>query len=170
MTVLSHRILLGIGANLIPDGYASVRDGCEAAIAMLADHGIRLDRQSRWFETAPVPISDQPWFVNAVLLAHTALSPEETLAQLHAIESQFGRTRNVRNEARVLDIDLLDYGGEVVDKPSLTLPHPRLHQRAFVLMPLRDILPEWTHPKTGDDVTAMISALPAEQDIRAMAE
>ncbi|MEL0294076.1 MAG: 2-amino-4-hydroxy-6-hydroxymethyldihydropteridine diphosphokinase, partial [Alphaproteobacteria bacterium] len=80
MTVLSHRILLGIGANLIPDGYASVRDGCEAAIAMLADHGIRLDRQSRWFDTAPVPISDQPWFVNAVLLAHTALSPEETLA------------------------------------------------------------------------------------------
>jgi 2-amino-4-hydroxy-6-hydroxymethyldihydropteridine diphosphokinase len=167
---LSHRILLGIGANLIPDGYASVRDGCEAAIAMLSDHGIRLDRQSRWFETAPVPISDQPWFVNAVLLAHTALSPEETLAQLHAIESQFGRTRNVRNEARVLDIDLLDYGGEVIDEPSLTLPHPRLHQRAFVLMPLRDILPEWTHPKTGDDVTAMISALPAEQDIRAMAE
>ncbi|MEL0022903.1 MAG: 2-amino-4-hydroxy-6-hydroxymethyldihydropteridine diphosphokinase, partial [Alphaproteobacteria bacterium] len=109
-------------------------------------------------------------FVNAVLLAHTALSPEETLAQLHAIESQFGRTRNVRNEARVLDIDLLDYDGEVVDEPSLTLPHPRLHQRAFVLMPLRDILPEWTHPKTGDDVTAMISALPAEQDIRAMAE
>ncbi len=77
---------------------------------------------------------------------------------------------NVRNEARVLDIDLLDYDGEVIDEPSLTLPHPRLHQRAFVLMPLRDILPEWTHPKTGDDVTAMISALPAEQDIRAMAE
>ncbi|MEK9925727.1 MAG: 2-amino-4-hydroxy-6-hydroxymethyldihydropteridine diphosphokinase, partial [Alphaproteobacteria bacterium] len=148
----------------------SVRDGCEAAIAMLVDHGIRRDRQSRWFETAPVPISDQPWFMNVVLLAHTALSPEETLEQLHAIESQFGRTRNVRNEARVLDIDLLDYDGEVIDEPSLTLPHPRLHQRAFVLMPLRDILPEWTHPKTGDDLTAMISALPAEQDIRAMAE
>jgi len=170
MTVLSHHILLGIGANLVPDGYGSVRHGCEAAIAMLADHEILLDRQSRWFETAPVPISDQPWFVNAVLLARTALSPKETLVQLHAIESQFGRTRNVRNEARVLDIDLLDYDGRVVDEPSLTLPHPRLHQRAFVLMPLMDILPEWTHPKTGDGVSAMLSALPGEQDIRAMAE
>ena len=116
MKTPATRIILGIGANLIPDGYETPQQGCAAAIERLAQHDIRVLDQSRWFETAPVPISDQPWFVNAVILAETELPAEAALAALHRIEKQFGRTRNQRNEARVLDIDLVDYGGMVTDR------------------------------------------------------
>lgn len=162
----SRQIILGIGANLAPDGYDGPRDGCIAAIAMLAEQGIEVIQQSRWFETAPVPISGQPWFVNAVILAQTALEPDKTLVRLHEIENRFGRTRHIRNEARVLDIDLLDYDGITWQSDSLTLPHPRLHERAFVLLPLQDVHPEWRHPSNGAYLAEMIAALPADQVIR----
>ena len=104
--------------------YETPQQGCAAAIGQLARHDIRVLDQSRWFETAPVPISDQPWFVNVVILAETKLPATAALTALHRIENQFGRTRNQRNEARVLDIDLVDYGGVVSDSENLTLPHP----------------------------------------------
>ncbi len=160
------RIILGIGANLIPDGYETPQQGCVAAIGQLAQHDINVLDHSRWFETAPVPISDQPWFVNAVLLAETKVPAAATLAALHQIEKQFGRTRNQRNEARVLDIDLVDYGGLVTDLENLILPHPRMHERAFVLLPLHDVLPDWVHPVTRRSVDTLIAALPDDQIIR----
>ena len=162
------RIILGIGANLVPDGYKTPQQGCEAAIRLLAQHDIRVLDQSRWFETAPVPISDQPLFVNAVILAETALPAAATLLTLHRIESEFGRTRNKRNEARVLDIDLIDFGGMVTDGKDLILPHPRMHERAFVLLPLSDVVPDWVHPITECNLDALIAALPNDQMIRPM--
>ena len=160
------RIILGIGANLIPDGYKTPQQGCVAAIGQLAQHGINVLDHSRWFETAPVPISDQPWFVNAVILAETRVPAAAALAVLHRIEKQFGRTRNQRNEARVLDIDLVDYGGLVTDRENLILPHPRMHERAFVLLPLHDVLPDWVHPVTHRSIATLIAALPDDQIIR----
>jgi len=162
----NNRIILGVGANLVPDGYGSVVEGLAAAIAMLGPAGVEPVAQSRWFETAPVPISDQPWFVNAVIVAQTRLTPLETLKCLHAIESRFGRTRTIRNEARVLDIDLLDYAGLLHDDDHLTLPHPRMHERAFVLLPLRDVAPDWQHPMTTVSLAELIDQLPPEQQIR----
>ena len=170
MANATTRILLGIGANLAPDGYATPRAGCEAALAALSAHNIRIVAQSRWFETAPVPISDQPWFVNAVILAETEMDAPATLAVLHLLEAEFGRQRRVRNEARVLDIDLLDYNGAQSNADNLMLPHPRMHERAFVLYPLADILPDWTHPLSGAEISSLIAALPADQTIRPMAE
>ncbi len=164
------RIILGIGANLIPDGYETLQQGCLAAIGLLAQYDIRVLDHSRWFETAPVPISDQPWFVNAVILAETEVPAAVALAALHQIEKQFGRTRNRRNEARVLDIDLVDYGGLVVDRENLILPHPRMHERAFVLLPLYDVLPNWVHPVTHSSIATLIAALPSDQIIRPMDE
>ena len=160
------RIILGIGANLIPDGYETPQQGCLAAIKQLAQHNIKVLSHSRWFETAPVPISDQPWFVNAVILAETRLPAAAALAVLHRIEKQFGRTRNQRNEARVLDIDLVDYGGLVTHCENLILPHPRMHERAFVLLPLHDLLPNWVHPVTHISIATLIAALPDDQIIR----
>ena len=87
---------------------------------------------------------------------------------LHQIESQFGRIRNLRNEARVLDIDLVDFGGMVTNEKNLILPHPRMHERAFVLLPLRDVAPDWRHPVTLSDLSALIAALPTNQVIRLM--
>ena len=170
MKTSATRIILGIGANLIPDGYETPQQGCAAAIEQLAQHDIRVLDQSRWFETAPLPISDQPWFVNAVILAETELPAAAALAALHRIEKLFGRTRNQRNEARVLDIDLLDYGGMVTDREDLILPHPRMHERAFVLLPLRDVVPDWVHPITRSSIATLIEALPDDQMLRPMGD
>ena len=160
------RIILGIGANLTPDGYKTPQQGCVAAIGQLAQHDINVLDHSRWFETAPVPISDQPWFVNAVIVAETRAPAAAVLAVLHRIEKQFGRTRNQRNEARVLDIDLVDYGGLVTDRENLILPHPRMHERAFVLLPLYEVLPDWVHPVTHRSIATLIAALSENQIIR----
>jgi 2-amino-4-hydroxy-6-hydroxymethyldihydropteridine diphosphokinase len=135
-------------------------------LAALSRRGLRVVRRSRWFESAPVPASDQPWFVNGVAVVETSLSPADLLALLHEIERRFGRERREVNAARILDLDLIAYGDLVrTDSPPL-LPHPRLHERAFVLLPLADVVPEWRHPADGRTLSAMIRALPAEQSIR----
>ena len=163
-------ILIGIGANLVPDGFATPRSGCEAAITRLPDVGIAVVRISAWFETAPVPLTDQPWFVNAVIAARTSLSMHNTLQGLHRVEAQFGRVRMVRNEARVLDLDLLDFGGIRHEDDHITLPHPRMHQRAFVLLPLQDVAPDYVHPGRGSGIADLVAALPSDQIIRRVSD
>ena len=157
---------IGVGANLTPDGYDSPRAGCSAALDRLADYGINLVAMSRWYESAPVPTSDQPWYLNAVAMATTSRTAGETLACLHQVESTFGRVRGVRNAARVLDLDLVDFGGLVNDEPHLLLPHPRMHERAFVLLPLQELAPDWQHPISGTSIQGLVMALSADQQIR----
>ena len=96
------------------------------------------------------------------------MPPASVLAALHQIESRFGRTRTVRNEARVLYIDLLDYNGQLLEEGGLTIPHPRLDQRAFVLLPLRDLAPDWEHPQSGKSVRDLVATLDPDQQIRRM--
>ena len=159
-------ILIGIGANLAPHGYATPREGCEAAIAGLCELGIDVLAVSPWYETAPVPVSDQPWFNNAVIAATTAMTAPDAMVALHSIEASFGRVRTVRNAARVLDLDLLDYGGRTYEGEHISVPHPRLHERAFVLLPMRDVAPGYTHPLNGLGINDLIAALPDDQQIR----
>ncbi len=163
-------ILIGIGANLPYRDGGSPRETCDEAVAALASQGIEIKAQSRWFESAPVPASDQPWFVNGVVSVATALDPAALLARLHAVEERFGRRRSVPNAARTLDLDLLDYDGLVRDDKAdpPVLPHPRLSGRAFVLLPLADIAPDWRHPVTGLDLAALIERVPPEQITRAL--
>ena len=160
------RVFLGIGGNLVAEGFASVRDGCAAAMARLEVSGFADLAVSPWYETAPVPVSDQPWYMNAVISATTSLAPAAALAVLHDVEAAFGRVRGQRNAARVLDIDLLDFGGMILQTENLVLPHPRMHQRAFVLLPLHDLAPDWLHPALQRDLPALIAALSPEQQIR----
>ena len=143
-------ILIGIGANLPHPRHGPPRETCEAALAALRRKGVTVLGRSRWFESAPVPASDQPWFVNGVAALKTALSPDGLLEILHEVEESFGRVRRVRNEARILDLDLLACGG-LVSAPgeSPVLPHPRLTERAFVILPLADLAPAWRHPVSG---------------------
>lgn len=155
-------ILVAIGSNLAGAGHASPRAVCEAALRELDAAGLRVVRRSRWYRTAPVPVSDQPWFVNGVASLGTELDPASVLDMLHGIEARFGRARRAVNEARVLDLDLLAYGDRVrAERP--VLPHPRLHLRAFVLLPLAEVAPGWRHPLDGRTVEAMIAALPPGQ-------
>lgn len=145
--------------------------------------GIAPLRCSRWYESAPIPPGPQPWFVNGVVLVETGLDPARLLARLHDIEAAFGRVRRAINAPRPLDLDLLDYRGlvrvadgprpavadadanaEVLPRPRL--PHPRLHTRAFVLLPLAEVAPAWRHPVSGEAVTALIARLPPGQTVR----
>ena len=163
---MGSRLLIGLGANLTPDGYASPREGCTAALSALAEEGVHLSALSNWYESAPVPISDQPWYLNAVAEATTELNAVSTLAALHHIERRFGRVRTERNAARVLDLDLLDFAGMVNSANDLALPHPRLHERAFVLLPLGELCPDWVHPVSGVVIQDLIAMIPGDQQIR----
>ena len=160
-------ILIGIGANLTSPLHGPPLQTCIAAVAAIGRAGIAVRRGSAWYESAPVPASDQPRYVNGVALVETGLAPADLLARLHDIEAAFGRVRRARNEARVLDLDLLAYGRRIAAPPARpTLPHPRLAERAFVLLPLGEVAPGWRHPVDGRPVDAMIAALAPGQDIR----
>jgi len=155
-------ILLGMGSNL-PSAAGAPRATLEAALAALEQSGLRIVKRSRWYRSVPVPASDQPDFVNGVVAVETALEPAELLALLHRIEARFGRARREVNAARSLDLDLLAYDDRIVEETGLVLPHPRLHLRAFVLLPLAEVAPDWVHPRLGQSVSDLIAALPPGQ-------
>ena len=164
-------ILLGLGANLPSARHGKPQATLAAALAALAAEGVAVERRSPWYRSAPVPAAEnQPWYVNGVAEVKTALAPEALLALLHRVEQRFGRVRRQRNEPRVLDLDLLDYDGLVQPGDGAVLPHPRLHERAFVLLPLRDVAPGWRHPSLGRGVDELIAALPPGQRVERLAE
>ena len=115
-----------------------------------------------------MPVSDQPWYVNAVAEMATPLPPDKLLAELHSVEAAFGRVRGEVNAARLIDLDLLDYRGQIAPEAAgrATLPHPRMAARAFVLLPLADLAPDWRHPVTGAAIGDLVKALPAGQAIQ----
>ena len=158
-------IYIGIGANLPHPTYGAPVDTLRAALTDLGGHGVERRRLSPWYRTAPVPVSDQPWYVNAVAEIATDLPPDALLAALHAVEEAFGRVRSVPNAARRIDLDLLDFRGEIAPGGpcKATLPHPRMAGRAFVLRPLADLAPGWRHPVSGASIKTLVAALPTDQ-------
>ncbi len=137
-----EQILIGFGSNL-----GDSVQVCLAAIERLSNHAhIRVLCRSSFYRTKPLMFVDQPWFINGVVLCETDLSPEDLLGVIHQIEKDFGRNRQVRWGPRTLDLDLLSFGDREISLSSLTIPHPRLHERRFVLEPLLEIAPEWVHP------------------------
>jgi 2-amino-4-hydroxy-6-hydroxymethyldihydropteridine diphosphokinase len=155
---------VGIGSNQ-DDPVRQVRAGFDE----LADlPSTRLAARSSLYRTAPVGKLDQPDFVNAVARLETALAPAELLRMLLAIEQRHGRVRGARNAPRNLDLDLLLYGEAVIDAPGLQVPHPRMHERAFVLLPLDEVSPGLAIPGRGP-VSALLCAA-AGQAVQRMDE
>ena len=103
-----------------------------------------------------------------MVAVETHFAPSELIALLQKTELEFGRRRGVRNEARTLDLDIIDYNGRVEEGPGLVLPHPRMHERGFVLLPLAEIAPNWCHPRLGQTVSALIAALRPSQKAERM--
>ena len=164
-------IIIGVGSNLSQTDDVPPRTTCGQALDALNNNNISVLRCSRWYKTAPVPISDIPWYVNAVAILETSLPANDLLHELLETEARFGRQRSVPNAPRTLDLDLLCYGHNVLDqriedgnRVNLVLPHPRMHQRAFVLLPLRQLVPDWVHPVSGMKIDDLISQLPPEQE------
>lgn len=140
-----RRIVLALGSNL--GDRLDILQGAVDAIAAL--HGVSVDVASPVYETVPVGGPEQPDYLNAVLLARTIAPPRQLLDLLHGVEASFDRVREVRWGPRTLDIDIITYEGVLSDDPDLTLPHPRAHERPFVLAPWHDADPAAVLPGHG---------------------
>jgi 2-amino-4-hydroxy-6-hydroxymethyldihydropteridine diphosphokinase len=166
-------ILISIGANLPASPCFGPLDTCRQAVSELDQlPNLHVRGLSRWYDAAPLPPSPQPSYVNAVIhlepIGGTQIDPSEVLERLKTIERSFGRVRTVQNAARTLDLDIIAADSQVRHASDLILPHPRAHLRAFVLIPLRDVMPHWVHPGLHKNLDDLIALLP-DQTIRPLA-
>jgi len=180
---MMNQCLIGLGANL-PTSTRTPMEALVYALELICVESTRLKSISRWFSTPAFPKGSGPDYINGVVSVETDLPPKDLLKHLAAIEEKLGRVRETRWGARVCDLDLLDYQSQILpdldtyehwrdlnaqsqleEAPKeLILPHPRVQDRAFVLVPLYDVEPNWVHPVSGLSVQKLISALP-EADV-----
>jgi 2-amino-4-hydroxy-6-hydroxymethyldihydropteridine diphosphokinase len=158
-------IIVALGANL-PSVAGTPPQTFAAACAALRDRGFVITGRAPLFRSAALPKSDQPDFTNTCILAFTTLPPGGVMAALHGVEQRFGRERRALNEARSLDLDLIDYEGRVSAEGEAgpVLPHPRMLDRGFVLRPMAHLVPQWRHPRTGEKLSTLIARLPSSDD------
>ncbi len=150
---MTQAVFLSAGSNL-----GNRKANLEAGLQMLAEAGIRPKRVSSFFETEPVGNTAQPWFLNLALEVETVLTPEDLLQSCQQIELSRGRVRSFHGAPRTLDLDILLYGNLIQRDPHLTIPHPRMIDRKFVLKPLAEIAPEVLHPILKASVLSLLQS------------
>jgi 2-amino-4-hydroxy-6-hydroxymethyldihydropteridine diphosphokinase len=157
----SKLIYLSLGSNLV-DRAANL----ERAISALPGAGVRVLRRSSLYETEPVDFLEQPWFLNCVVEAETSLLPRQLLLALQGIERAFGSTKLVARGPRIIDLDILFYGADVIRTEEIEIPHPRMDRRRFVLAPLAELAPGLRHPVLGSTIAELISATQDSSTVR----
>ena len=157
-------VLLALGSNM-----GERMEHMRAAWQTLAGQ-VTIIAASPIYETDPLYLPDQPAFLNMAISGATQLSPEELLMFIKQSERDLGRTASVRFGPRVMDIDIIDYDGQRLQRPDLVVPHPRVHERAFVLRPLADIAPHWRHPHNGQTALQLLRTLPEKHGVRPYTE
>jgi 2-amino-4-hydroxy-6-hydroxymethyldihydropteridine diphosphokinase len=158
---MKRTIYLGLGSNL-GDRAANL----EQAIVQLASAGVETVKRSSLYATEPLGFGPQNWFLNCVVEAVTELMPRQLLRATQQVERDLGRRRLVRNGPRIVDIDILFYGANVISMPDLEIPHPRIAERRFVLIPLREIAPTLRHPTLRCTVAELLAATPDRSEVR----
>lgn len=160
-------IFIALGSNLNSEKFGSPEKNCREAIKELKNFFL-VNKISSFYESEAIPNSEQSWFVNCVVEIITRKQPIEVLKILLKIEQSFGRIRENKNEPRIIDLDLLTYNDIILNKKKLILPHPRLHQRNFVLLPIYDLNPNWMHPILKKNVKYFINKFKDTQKIKKM--
>jgi 2-amino-4-hydroxy-6-hydroxymethyldihydropteridine diphosphokinase len=155
MEAMNPPVFLGLGSNL-GDREAAI----DEALRQLAERGFETERRSSLWLTEPVGGPPQGWFLNAAAGGRTALAPEALLEACLEVERALGRVRTVPNGPRTIDVDLLLYGEQRIERPGLVVPHPRLHERRFVLAPLAEIAPRLLHPALGATIEELLRRCP----------
>ena len=154
----SRTVYIGIGSNL-----GNGRDNCEKAIekiGLLPD--FELIKVSGFYSTEPVGVKNQGWYMNAVAAANTFMPAHDLMRSLLKIESDMGRIRRERWESRIIDLDLLIYGMEIIDDELLTVPHPMMHKRRFVMVPMAEIAPDLVHITLGKSMSELLDMIPKD--------
>jgi 2-amino-4-hydroxy-6-hydroxymethyldihydropteridine diphosphokinase len=162
-------VVVALGSNL-RGHYRSSRDLLEAALQRLPDAGLGVTGRSRWWRSAAWPDRAHPDYLNGVALVETRLSPRGVMDGLRRLEAGFGRRRETQNDPRTLDLDLIAHGRAILDEPGLIVPHPRAHERRFVMGPLAEIAPGWTHPRTGMTAADLAAAAGVGADAAPLVE
>ena len=155
------RIYLSLGSN-VGDRAANIA----AAIAALGERGVRVMCESSLYETEPVEFREQDWFLNSVVEGETKLEPEELLTVLLGIERSLGRERRVLKGPRAIDMDILLYDGAELHTPEIDVPHPRMAERRFVLVPFAEIAPGVVHPVIRKTVAELLAETPDHSEVR----
>ena len=155
----NQKIIIGIGGNIkSEDGDHPIKVAMKA-IRYLKDYSINITNKSSWYETEPIPKSDQPNFFNCIVLAKTDLNELDVLKSLHEIEYRLGRKRILVNEPRAIDLDLIDYSNKILKNKEIIIPHPRAHQRRFVMEPLAELDKNWIHPVLKINIKKILGEL-----------